>query len=116
MDITKERNDQFTCLCTAPATILGHDALTYVGLSCIEVKKVLPAIITVEAVLNFVGLFISAWFAGLVTFSPNNGRFREWRKNKAKSKRTPSVAAKGVSADTEAARPMMQDGAALLQT
>ena len=130
MDITKERNDQFTCHCSVPPpqraalvtafTLLNDGGvLSYVGLSCVEVKRVLPAILTVAAVLNFVGLFISAWFACLVTCRRNNRRFREWRTSGAKGtgassleKRSKTVAAKGVSADTEAVRPMMEDGGA----
>ena len=133
MDVTKERNDQFTCHCSVPPpqraalltdafSLLDDGALSYVGLSCVEVKRVLPAILTVAAVLNFVGLFLSAWFAGLVTCSRNNRRFREWRtrtsggKEAAASspleKRSKTVAAKGVSADTEAVRPMMGTGVA----
>lgn len=128
MDVTKERNDQFTCHCSVPpqcaalvaALSLHDDALSYVGLSCVEVKRVLPAIITVAAVLNFVGLFLSAWFAGLVTCSRNNRRFREWRTSRSGGKfaaaslekKSKTVAAKGVSADTEAVRPMIGNGAA----
>lgn len=124
MDITKERNDHLTCHCsvppgTAPFSLDG-DVLSYVGLSCVEVKRVLPAILTVAAVLNFVGLFIGAWFAGLVTCSRNDRRHREWRPAADRAavaaaeaakgeKRNKTVAAKGVSADTEAARPMFQD-------
>ena len=129
MDVTKERNDQFTCHCSvtplqrsalvaATSSLLKDGVLSYVGLSCVEVKRVLPAILTVAAVLNFVGLFISAWFAGLVTCSRNTRRFREWRtrttagKAAAASleKRSKTVAAKGVSADTDAVRPMIGDG------
>lgn len=116
MDVTKERNDQHTCLCPVPSyAFLAGDTLTYIGLSCVEVKRVLPAIITVAAVLNFVGLFISAWFCGLVTLSSRkadgSSRFRD-KRSKAK-KTTPTVAAKGVSAnDAEAANVE----AALLQS
>ena len=128
MDVTKERNDQFTCHCSVPpqcaalvaALSLHDDVLSYVGLSCVEVKRVLPAIITVAAVLNFVGLFLSAWFAGLVTCSRNNRRFREWRTSRSGGKfaaaslekKSKTVAAKGVSADAEAVRPMIGNGAA----
>ncbi len=139
MDVTKERNDQFTCVCplpqeTAAATSIvgsggsggggdhhGVVALTYVGLSCIEVKRVLPVILTVEGVLNFVGLFISAWFAGLVTFSKKSGskRREEWRGGGAEAGGKKTVAAKGVSADAETAlstAATQQDGIALLQS
>lgn len=136
MDVTKEPNDQFTCQCSVPPpqrggalvaaafSLLRDGVLSYVGLSCVEVKRVLPAILTVAAVLNFVGLFLSAWFAGLVTCNRNNRKFREWRTRvsgeeaaatasaSTLDKRRKSVAAKGVSADTEAGRPMIGNGVA----
>lgn len=53
------------CVCQYNPTQLD-ESLTYWGLSCIDVKRVLPFFLTTASVINFIGFFVGFWYVGLV--------------------------------------------------
>ncbi|TRY63023.1 hypothetical protein TCAL_00797 [Tigriopus californicus] len=53
------------CICQYNPTRLDQ-SLIYWGLSCIDVKRVLPFFLTTASVINFIGCFVGFWYVGLV--------------------------------------------------
>ncbi len=79
-----------SCVCdTSPAATASaawrlHDgrSLVYVGLQCADVKRKLPLLLIAESVANFVGVFVAAWFFGLVVTSRHHRTFASWRRRR----------------------------------
>ena len=76
--LTRDVTELRTCVCDNPGG-LGGAGLVYVGLPCDEVKRALPILLTLSASLNFVAMFVSAWYAALVALSQRNKTFAAWR-------------------------------------